>query len=108
MPGARFAYLSACATYQARRQFLMWPSRWVRPCASPVPDVVAALWPVAGEHTADFARRMYNHLVTFEEGMPVLHPENSAHALRETAYALRDAHPDQPERWAAFVCAASR
>ena len=45
---------------------------------------------------------MYEHLVTSEEGMPVLHPENTAHALRETARALRDAHPDQPERWAAI------
>jgi tetratricopeptide (TPR) repeat protein len=109
LPDARFAYLSACATYQGSPAI---PDEAVTVgtalCIAGCQNVVAALWPVADEHTADFARRMYGHLVTSEEGIPVLHPENSAQALRETARALRDAHPDQPERWAAFVCATSR
>lgn len=108
LPDARFAYLSACATYQGSPAI---PDEAVTVgtalCTAGCQHVIAALWPVADDHTADFARRMYDHLVTFEQGMPVLHPENSAHALRETACALRDAHPDQPERWAAFVCATS-
>lgn len=76
-------------------------------CIAGCQNVIAALWPVADDHTADFADRMYEHLVTVEDEEPTLHPEKSAHALRETARALRDAHPDQPERWAAFVCATS-
>jgi hypothetical protein len=50
---------------------------------------------------------MYEHLVTFEGATPILHPDKSAPALRETVRALREAYPDQPERWAAFVCATS-
>ena len=109
LPDAEFAYLSACATYQGSPTI---PDEAVTVgtalCIAGCQHVIAALWPVADEHTADFARRMYDHLVTSEERTPVLHPENSAHALRETARALRDAHPDQPERWAPFVCASSR
>lgn len=76
-------------------------------CIAGCQSVIAALWPVADDHAANFARRMYEHLITSEEGVPVLHREKSAQALRDTARTLRDAHPDQPERWAAFVCAAS-
>jgi len=109
LPDARFAYLSACATYQGSPAI---PDEAVTVgtalCIAGCQNVIAALWPVADDHAADFARRMYGYLVTVEEGMPVLHPERSAYALRETARSLRDTHPDQPERWAAFVCATSR
>lgn len=109
LPDARFTYLSACATYQGSPAI---PDEAVTVgtalCIAGCQNVIAALWPVADDHTADFARRMYEHLVTAGEGIPVLHPENSARALRETACALRNAQPDQPERWAAFVCATSR
>ena len=109
LPDARFAYLSACATYQGSPAI---PDETLTVgtalCIAGCQNVIAALWPVADDHTADFARRIYEHLVTSEEGMPVLYPEKSAQALRDTARALRDAHPDQPERWAAFVCAVSR
>lgn len=106
---ARFAYLSACATYQgspavADEAVTIGTALCIAGCQS----VIAALWPVADDHTAEFARRMYEHLVTARDGMPVLHPDKSAYALRATARALRDAQPDRPERWAAFVCATSR
>jgi hypothetical protein len=109
LPDARFAYLSACATYQGSPAI---PDEAVTVgtalCIAGCQTVIAALWPVADDHAADFARRMYEHLVTADEGLPILHPDNSAHALRETACALRNAQPDQPERWGAFVCATSQ
>lgn len=109
LPDARFAYLSACSTYQGSPVI---PDEAVTVgtalCIAGCQNVIAALWPVADDHTAEFARRMYEHLITSEEGMPVLHPEKSAQALRDTARTLRDEHPDHPERWAPFVCAASR
>ena len=84
----------------------MRPSPSARRCASPAAqNVIAALWPVSDEHTADFSHRIYDHLLTASGGTPVLHPENTAHALRQTARAIRDAQPENPERWAAFVCA---
>ena len=108
LPDARFAYLSACETYQGSSAI---PDEAVTVgtalCIAGCQNVIAALWRVTDAHAADFARRMYEHLVTFEGATPVLHPDKSAWALRQTARALRDAYPDQPERWAAFVCATS-
>lgn len=108
LPDARFAYLSACETYQGSSVI---PDEAVTVgtalCIAGCQNVIAALWRVADADAADFARRMYEHLITLEGATPVLHPDKSAQALRETARALRDAYPDQPERWAAFVCATS-
>ena len=109
LPEARFAYLSACATYQGAPTI---PDEAVTVgtalCIADCQNVIAALWPVADNYTADFANRVYDHLITHENETPILRPEKSAYALRETARAIRDAYPDQPERWAAFVYATSR
>ena len=106
LPDARFAYLSACLTYQGSSAI---PDEAVTVgtalCITGCANVMAALWPVSDEHTADFSHQVYDHLLTASGGTPALHPENTAHALRQTARAIRDAQPENPERWAAFVCA---
>ena len=106
LPDARFAYLSACETYQGSsaipdEAITVGTALVIAGCQA----VIATLWPVADDQ--DFARRMYEHLLTNKGSIPVLHPENSAQALRETSRALRNEQPDRPERWAAFVCATS-
>lgn len=107
LPGARFGYLSACATYQGSPEI---PDEAISVgtalCIAGCRTVIAAQWRIADTYTADFARHMYEHLVTRDKGTPVLDPGNAPKALRDTARSLRDAHPDQPERWAPFICTA--
>jgi hypothetical protein len=106
LPDARFAYLSACATYQGSPAI---PDETITVgtalCIAGCRHVIAALWPVADEHASEFARRTYEILVTTTAETPVLHPDNAARAVRQTARTLRDLYPGQPERWAAFICA---
>lgn len=106
LPCAQFAYLSACATYQGSPDI---PDEAVTVgtalCIAGCRNVIAAQWRIADGHTADFSRQMYEHLLTTDKGTPVLHPHRAPRALRDTARSLRDAYPDQPERWAPFICA---
>lgn len=107
--GALFAYLSACATYQGSPSIpdeavTIGTALYVAGCQT----VIATLWPVSDNHTADFSRRIYEDLISTDNETPVVHPESSARALREIACTLRDAQPDHPEQWAPFVCTTSR
>ena len=106
---ARFAYLSACATYQGSPSI---PDEAVTIgtalCVAGCHTVIATLWPVSDTNTADFSLRMYQGLISVDTQTPVIHPESSAHAVRVTARALRDAQPDHSEQWAPFICTASR
>lgn len=106
---ARFAYLSACATYQGSPSIpdeavTVGTALYVAGCHT----VIATLWLVSDSQTADFSRRIYEDLISIDNGTPVLHPESSARVVRETARTLRDAQPDHPEKWAPFICTTSR
>jgi len=108
LPEARFAFLSACATYQGSSTIpdeavTFGGALLVAGCE----NVVATLWPVWDDHATDMMQRLYGHIVAMEDGIACLQPHATAQALRETARALRDCHPDQPDRWAAFVHTAS-
>jgi surface antigen len=108
LPDARFAFLSACATYQGSpaipdEAVTFGGALLIAGCE----NVVATLWPVRDDHATDIMRRLYGHIVAVEEGTDCLYPQGSARALRETARALRDAYPGQPDRWAAFIHTAS-
>ena len=111
LPGARFAFLSACATHRGSAAV---PDEAVTiataMCVSGCHHVVATQWPVADDHAADFARRAYDQLAgpVDLDGAAALYPEATARALRETARSVRDAYPGQPERWVPFVCTSFR
>lgn len=101
----QFAYLSACETHQNApaipdEAVTVATALHIAGCQT----VAAALWQVADNHAADFAHQMYDRLITYQGETPFLRYEETPAALRETARATRDAHPAQPERWAAFVC----
>jgi tetratricopeptide (TPR) repeat protein len=100
-----FAYLSACETYQSTQAI---PDESVTVatalCVAGCQIVVASLWQVADDHAAEFARQVYNHLISYQNKTPTLLHAKTPRALRETALAIRNAHPGQPERWAALVC----
>jgi CHAT domain-containing protein len=104
LPDARFAFLSACATYRGSptipdEAVTFGGALLIAGCE----NVIATLWPVWDDHAIDIMRCLYAHIVTVEGGIACIYPQNSARELRQAARALRDAHPDEPERWAAFV-----
>jgi CHAT domain-containing protein len=108
LPTARFAFLSACATYQGSpnipdEAITFGGAFLIAGCE----NVVATLWPVRDNHATDIVHRLYDQIVTVDGGTARLRPGDSGRALRAAARSLRDAHPDQPERWAAFVHTAS-
>jgi len=108
LPGARFAFLSACSTHHGSAAI---PDETVTTaaalCIAGCEYVVATLWPVADDHAVDFAARLYGELVTAGNGTPALHPEGTPRAMREVCLAVRDAYPQHPERWVPFVSAGS-
>jgi CHAT domain len=103
----RFAYLSACGTYQNTQAI---PDEAVTVatalCVAGCQVTVATLWQVDDNHAAEFARQMYDHLITYQNSIPAFLHTAAPYVLRQAALAVRDAHPHQPERWAAFVCTA--
>jgi tetratricopeptide (TPR) repeat protein len=108
LPGARFAFLSACSTHHGSAAI---PDETVTTaaalCIAGCEYVVATLWPVADDHAVDFAARLYGELVTAGNGTPALHPEGTPRAMREVCLAVRDAYPQHPERWVPFASAGS-
>ena len=105
LPDARFAYLSACATYQGSPAI---PDETLTVgtalCIAGCQDVIAAL-----------ACRRRSHRDSRRKYRPRRLRKGVRFSIRRRvprpcgySPALRDAHPDQPERWAAFVCADSR
>jgi CHAT domain len=103
----RFAYLSACGTYQNSQAI---PDEAVTVatalCVAGCQVTVATLWQVDDGHAGEFAHRMYDQLITYQNSIPAFFHTATPYALRQAALAVRDAHPRQPERWAAFVCTA--
>ena len=103
----RFAYLSACGTYQNTHAI---PDEAVTVatalCAAGCQVVVATLWQVDDDHAAEFSRQMYDQLITYQNSVPAFLHAETPRALRQAALAVRNAHPRQPERWVAFVCTA--
>jgi len=108
LPGARFAFLSACSTHHGSATI---PDETVTTaaalCIAGCEYVVATLWPVADDHAVDFAARLYGELVTAGNGTPALHPEDTPRVMREVGRAVRSAYPQHPERWVAFASAGS-
>jgi tetratricopeptide (TPR) repeat protein len=108
LPGARFAFLSACSTHHGSAAI---PDETVTTaaalCIAGCEYVVATLWPVADDHAVDFAARLYGELVTAGNGTPALHPEGTPRVIREVCLAVRDAYPQHPERWVPFASAGS-
>jgi hypothetical protein len=108
LPGARFAFLSACSTHHGSAAI---PDETVTTaaalCIAGCGYVVATLWPVADEHAVEFAARMYGELVTTGNRTPALHPEDTPKAIREVCCAVRNAYPQHPERWVPFASASS-
>ncbi len=108
LPGAQFAFLSACATHHGSAAI---PDEIVTTatalCTAGCKHVVATLWPVADDHAADFAARMYEEMITTENGTPALHPEDTPRVMRQVCSAVRNAYPDHPERWVPFACTGS-
>ena len=107
--GARFTFLSACGTYRGARMIpdevvTLGGAFLLAGCS----DVVATLWPVQDNYTTEITKRLYGQLVTVEGRATRFNPTDSAKGLRAVARALRDAHPDHPEHWAAFVHITSR
>ena len=90
-----FAYLSACGTYRNTHAI---PDEAVTVatalCAVGCQVVVATLWQVDDDHAAEFARQMYDRLITYQNSVPAfLHAEDPPHALRQAALAVRNAQP---------------
>ncbi len=108
LPGARFAFLSACSTHHGSAAI---PDETVTTaaalCIAGCEYVVATLWPVADDHAVDFAARLYGELITAGNGTPALHPKGTPRAMREVCLAVRDAYPQHPERWVPFASAGS-
>jgi tetratricopeptide (TPR) repeat protein len=108
LPGARFAFLSACATHHGSTAV---PDETVTTatalCTAGCRFVVATLWPVADDHAADFTARMYGQLITTANGIPALHPEDTPRVMSEVCRAVRRTYPDRPERWVPFACTGS-
>ena len=108
LPGARFAFLSACSTHHGSAAI---PDETVTTaaalCIAGCEYVVATLWPVADDHAVDFAARLYGELVTAGNGTPALHPEGTPRVMREVCLAVRNAYPQHPERWVPFASAGS-
>ncbi len=86
LPGAQFAFLSACATHHGSAAI---PDEIVTTatalCTAGCRHVVATLWPVADDHAADFAARMYEELITTGNGTPTLHPEDTPASCARSA-----------------------
>jgi hypothetical protein len=108
LPGARFAFLSACSTHHGSAAI---PDETVTTaaalCIAGCEYVVATLWPVADDHAVDFAARLYGELITAGNGTPALHPDGTPRVMREVCLAIRDAYPRHPERWVPFASAGS-
>jgi len=108
LPGARFAFLSACATHHGSAAI---PDETVTTatalCTAGCKYVVATLWPVADDHAVDFAARMYGELITSGNGTPALHPDDTPRVIREVCRAVRNTSPGRPERWVPFASAGS-
>jgi hypothetical protein len=109
LPGARFAFLSACATHHGSAAI---PDEAVTTatalCIAGCGYVVATLWPVADDHAVDFAARMYGELISTGNGPPTLHPEDTPRVIREVCCAVRNAYPEHAERWVPFASTSSR
>lgn len=109
LPGARFAFLSACSTHHGSAAV---PDEAVTTatalCIAGCGHVVATLWPVADDHAVDFAARIYEELISIGSGTPALRPEETPRVMREVSCTLRDAHQGRPERWAPFASTSSR
>jgi CHAT domain-containing protein len=95
---AELAYLSACSTAQGSHVL----TDEAIPLASAFHlagfrHVVATLWQVDDAIAARAARRFYQLL----DGSPTA--EGAAVVLHQVTQELRDRHPGEPDRWAAFV-----
>lgn len=103
LTNALFAFLSACSTHRGSPDL---PDESITPgtmlCISGCQNVIATLWPVRESHASALTQQVYDRIVTTGEGSH-LRPHNSASALRDASLTLRDEHPDQPDRWSAFV-----
>jgi tetratricopeptide (TPR) repeat protein len=108
LPGARFAFLSACSTHHGSAAI---PDETVTTaaalCIAGCGYVVATLWPVADDHAVDFGTRMYGELITSGNGTPALHPDDTPRVIREVCRAVRNTYPGRPERWVPFASAGS-
>ncbi|MFD9516169.1 CHAT domain-containing protein [Streptomyces sp. NPDC059979] len=96
LDGAHLAYLSACSTARGGSDLA---DEAIHICSAfqlaGFRHVIGTLWPILDEAGYLAATSVYRDLRQ--------DPDRVAHAVHAAALAARDAHPDQPLRWAAFV-----
>lgn len=102
---AEFAFLSACKTHQVAHGLVQ---EGITSAAAlrvaGYRHVIATQWSVLDMATAELVRTTYQQMTRPDtNGRARLHPQSSAAALRGASLLVRDAHPEQPERWAAFI-----
>ena len=73
-------------------------------CVAGCRDIIAAQWRIADGHTAEFPGICMN-ISSPQTKRRRSYIQARPKALRDAARSLRDAYPDQPERWAPFICA---
>lgn len=101
VPGAAFAYVSACATYSSAADDL-------DECLSigsalqlaGYQNVIATLWPVYDSTTANLSRTVYDRLLAAQHDPD---PRQAAAALRKAVLKARRTNPDDPTRWAPYL-----
>jgi tetratricopeptide (TPR) repeat protein len=100
VPGAEFAYLSACRTAAGGMALA---DEAINLAAAlqlaGYRHVIGTLWAVADTDAAEIADDVYRTLTA--GGRPST--TATAHALADATARLRAAHPDRPDAWAAFV-----
>ncbi|MGC0332515.1 hypothetical protein RKD23_005505 [Streptomyces sp. SAI-170] len=99
LPGAEFAYLSACETAVGGTTL---PDEALHLAGSlqlaGFSQVIGTLWRADDESSAEIAQGVYRTLGEPREGRPP-----AARALHQAVRALRERHPDRPLSWAAHV-----
>lgn len=102
---AEFAFLSACETHQAPGELAQEGITFAAALrVAGYEQVIATQWSVLDLATAELVRHTYDRVTRPDaDGRARLRPELSSAALRSASCAIRDASPDQLERWAAFI-----
>ncbi|MFF5131062.1 CHAT domain-containing protein [Streptomyces syringium] len=102
LDGTDLAYLSACATALSTNAELIDESIHLAAAfqMAGYPQVVGTLWEINDHHAVDMASSFYSGL-SDEKG--TVDPKRAARALHAATVAARNALPETPSLWAAYI-----
>ncbi|MGV0041677.1 CHAT domain-containing protein [Mycobacterium colombiense] len=102
---ADLAYLSACETALALPSTVLDESIHLASGfqMAGFAHVVATMWPVLDQLSANLADRFYQELQALSQPGVALHTDAAADALHQIVRSVRDQHLDHPSRWAPFI-----